>query len=335
MDTSTESLRDSIESALNEATETPQAVQETPSETPPEPTETPKEAIESDRARDDKGRFAKKAENAQEAVEETPPEPEKPARMSPKSWRKEVAEKYWNSLDPELQAEIERREADVNKGFESYRPKAQFADEMTQALNPYMPTIQALGVNPAEAAARLFNVEHQLRFGNEQQKVQTVSTILREYGISPESLFNHIQNTPPPDPQVMAMQQYVQQLERQYNQVLTAQQQREAEALNSEIASFAADKEHFETVREDMAALLQAGRASTLQDAYDMAVYANPTTRAAMLQQQNAQAQAKQQAQRATSAAVSVKGSSPVSGNAATPKGSLREELEAALSNHF
>jgi hypothetical protein len=334
LDTSNDTLRDSLESAIAEV-ETPVEVVETPVEA----TETPVEAIEDTRSRDDKGRFAKKAETPEDGIATEPQEYETPAerqeRLSPKSWRKEVADKYWANLDPELQAEIERREADVNKGFETYRPKAQMADEFTQALTPYMPTINALGVNPAEATARLFNVEHQLRFGTEPQKIETVRNILQEYNISPESLFNHIQNTPPPDPQVQAMQRYVQQLEQQYNQVLTQQQQREQQALNSEIANFSADKEHFDLVREDMAALLQAGRATDLQSAYDMAVYANPTTRAAMLQQQAAQQQAKQQTQRATSAAVSVKGSSPVSGSANAPKGSLRDELEAALANHF
>jgi hypothetical protein len=330
LDTSNDTLRDSLESAI-------EAV-----EAPVEATETPVEAIETDRTRDDKGRFAKKAEEPPEAVEEpvaveqpveTPAERQE--RLSPKSWRKEIAEKYWGNLDPELQAEIERREQDVNKGFEQYRPKAQLADEFNQALQPYMPTIQALGVHPAEATARLFNVEHQLRFGNEQQKMATVQTIFQEYGIDPNRFYDHLQNTPPPDPRVQAMQRYVQQLEQQYNQVLTQQQQREQYALNSEIQAFAADKEHFDTVREDMAALLQAGRAADLQSAYDMAVYANPTTRAAMLQQQSAQHQAKAQTQRATSAAVSVKGSSPVSGTSNAPKGSLRDELEAALANHF
>ena len=336
MDTSTDSLRDSLESAIAAQETTPEVI----AETPVEPTETPPEATETDRSRDDKGRFVKKAEtseqpdNSPEITEPSLPE-EKPSRMSPKSWRKEVAEKFWNNLDPELQAEIERREQDVSKGFETYRPKVQLAEEFNHALQPYMPTIQALGVHPAEAAARLFHVEHQLRFGNEAAKLDTVRTIMQEYGIDPSRLYDYLQNVPPPDPQVQAMQRYVQQLEQQYQQVVTQQQQREQHAISSEIAAFAEGKEHFDLVREDMAALLQAGRANDLQSAYDMAVYANPQTRAVELQKQAAQAQSKAQTQRATSAAVSVKGSSPVSGTANASKGSLREELEAALSNHF
>lgn len=325
MDTSNESLRDSLESAI--------ASQESPVEevitVDPSP-----EPQEESRARDEQGRFAKKAEDI---PDEPVIEPETPAevqaRLSPKSWRKEIADKYWQQLDPELQAEIERRESDVSKGFEQYKPKAQLADDFNTALQPYMPTIQALGVHPAEAAARLFNVEHQLRYGNEQSKLETARTILQEYGISPERLFDYLQNTPPPDPQVQAMQRYVQQLEQQYKGLMTQHEQREQAALNSEIQSFSADKPYFDDVREDMAALLQAGRAADLQSAYDMAVYANPKTRAHMLQQQTAQQQAKAQTQRATSAAVSVKGSSPVSGSANATKGSLREELEAAMAN--
>lgn len=328
MDTSAnDSLRDSLESAI--------AAQETPQEIPAEPTESSAIASEDARARDDKGRFAKSVENAPEPIEPEPAEEtehQPPARMSPRAWRKEVAEKYWNQLAPELQDEIERREMDVSKGFEQHRPKVQLADDFTQAIQPFMQTIQALGTTPVQAAQTLFAADHLLRNGSADQKAQMIQQILHDYQIDPQHLFNQIQQAPL-DHNALAMQRYAQQMEQRYNSLLQAQQQREAEQLNSQIQEFAQDKEHFDAVREDMAALLQAGRASTLQDAYDMAIYANPTTRAAMLQQQNAQRQAQQQQSRATSAAVSLKGSSPVSGTANTPKGTLREELEAAFAN--
>jgi hypothetical protein len=115
---------------------------------------------------------------------------------------------------------------------------------------------------------------------------------------------------------------------------MQSQQQQQQETLNSEIQSFAKDAVHFEAVREDMAALLQAGRAKDLKDAYDMAVYANPQTRQALLEQQRQealkQAQKEAIAARAKSAAVSVRGSSPASGSASAPT-SLRAALEAAF----
>jgi hypothetical protein len=50
-----------------------------------------------------------------------------------------------------------------------------------------------------------------------------------------------------------------------------------------------------------MSALLQAGQAKDLADAYEQAVYANPTTRAAVLQQQAA-AQREEAAKKAQAA---------------------------------
>ena len=109
----------------------------------------------------------------------------------------------------------------------------------------------------------------------------------------------------------------------------------EADALNrGALEAALKDAVHFEAVREDMAALLQAGRAKDLKDAYDMAVYANPQTRQALLEQQRQealkQAQSAAIAARAKSAAVSVRGSSPASGSASAPT-SLRAALEAAF----
>jgi hypothetical protein len=69
-----------------------------------------------------------------------------------------------------------------------------------------------------------------------------------------------------------------------------------------------------------MAALLQAGRATDLDDAYDKAIWARPDLRATLLQQErdkvNKSAASTAQAQRSQAAAVSVKGSSPVSTSA-------------------
>jgi hypothetical protein len=126
----------------------------------------------------------------------------------------------------------------------------------------------------------------------------------------------------------------LQKLQQEQESFQRSQQEREMQTLNSELSEFAKTAEHFEAVRDDMAALLQAGRASDLKTAYDMAVYANPQTRQTLLEQQRnealKQAQSVALANRAKSAAVSVKGSSPASGSGASPT-NLRAALEAAF----
>jgi hypothetical protein len=48
----------------------------------------------------------------------------------------------------------------------------------------------------------------------------------------------------------------------------------------NDIASFAAKNPHFEHVRQDMARIVQSGRANNLKDAYRLAINANPQLRA-------------------------------------------------------
>jgi hypothetical protein len=52
------------------------------------------------------------------------------------------------------------------------------------------------------------------------------------------------------------------------------------------VTEFSKDKEHFETVKEDMARLLEAGASPDLQSLYEAACWANPTTRQALIAQQ-------------------------------------------------
>ena len=291
--------------------------------------------------RDESGRFAK--QEPVEAPKEAPKEPiqqemalepEKPAepvKKAPSSWKKDAAEAF-NTLPPHVQDEILRRETDFHKGIEGWRGHAEFGRSMEQAVKPFMQDLQQMGVQPAEAFTRLMNAERLLRTSPPDQKHQFFAQLARDYGVD----LGQAQNIPQPDPYISQLEQKLQMLERQQTQWLTAQQQREMESLNSEISRFASDpsRTHFEAVREDMAALLQTGRAKDLQEAYDMAVYANPQTRTAMLelQRQEALKQAQSQAlsQRAKAAAVSVKGSSPASGTAGKPQ-SLRAALEAAF----
>lgn len=266
---------------------------------PEETEETEQEAA--DRIRDEKGRFAKKEASTEAPIEVTPePDPIAPVVGVPPELqrlglRKDEAEAMMQAPEAVRNAFI-RRSEEMHRGLETYREKAQIGERMLQSLQPFMPTIQALGVDPGEATARLFNVEHTLRFGNQQQKLAMIHQVMNEYGINPDDAYTYTQNAPQApqaDPQVAQLYQYVQQLEQQQHQLLSQQQRREMETLNSEIARFSADKPHFDSVRNEMAALLQAGIATDLQSAYEQAIYANPQVRAQVLAEQQAAAEAK------------------------------------------
>lgn len=325
------SMDDTIRETLHEL-ESRGADASTASEAPATPEE------KAQRIRDAQGKFTVKEAGADAPVVDAQaaggiaaPEAEQ-VSVAPNTWKKEVAEK-WPALPPEVRAEVERREADFHKGIEQYREAANFGSTMERAIAPYVARIQSLGLSPDRAVAALFSADQRLSSGDPSALVD----LAKQYNYNPTQMAELFSGQPAQqniDPNVSALKTQVDQLTGYIqNQQLSTQQQQEA-ALNSEIAKFQADPthSHFDVVRPHMIALLQAGQANDLQDAYEQAVYANPTTRAAMLEQyatqQREEATKKAQAAK-TAASVNVRSrpSMPVS----QPIGSMDDTIRATL----
>lgn len=211
-------------------------------------------------------------------------------------WKK-AALAEWDKLPDIARKEIERREADFHKGIEQYKAGAQSSQEWERITQPFMATIQSFGVTPQVAAAELFKADHLLRYSQTPQKVQMLLKIAGDYGVDLQTLANGIQQHAgeqvwqqqnPVDPRLQQLQQQVGQLTQQ---ITNSQQQAAAaehSAIDGEIAAFAADPdhEHFGILQQDMALLLQNGRAKNLDDAYEMAMRQNPQTYQIWLAQQ-------------------------------------------------
>lgn len=287
------------------------------------------------RVRDESGRFkAAEVPAVPEAVDPLAV-PEVPTDQvlspAPNTWKKEVAAK-WATLPPDVQAEVARREADFHKGIEGYKSKAQFADSVANVLQPYSQTLKHLeetqGISAEKALDALLSADHKLRYGSPVEKQMYMHQLAQSYGV------DLAQQIPQADQQVFTLQQRLQQLETALQNQTQQGAQREQQELNSTIAAFAADPKHshFESVKGHMSALLQAGQAKDLADAYEQAVYANPTTRAAMLQQQIAAqreeaAQKAKAAKEAASTNVPRRPSMPVT----QPIGTMDETIRATL----
>jgi hypothetical protein len=82
-----------------------------------------------------------------------------------------------------------------------------------------------------------------------------------------------------------------------------------------------------------MADLLESGKAQSLEQAYEMAIWMRPDVRQTLIEQQRIEAQRnyeqQQRTQRAKTASVSVKGSSPSSSGSQPNGGDLRALLES------
>jgi hypothetical protein len=251
--------------------------------------ESPEQKAE--RIRDRQGKFARPDPNAAAPVEGVPVEQAPVIKAAPNTWRKE-AQAEWGKMSPIQQDEVLRREQDFFRGIEQYKGKAQFADRMEKAITPHIDTLQSMGVNPDVAVSELLMADRKLRYGSPAEKQQYFAYLAQSYGIDPTTI--QAQQNVQIDPNVQHLENQVRQLMGREQQRELLSQKQEEIALTGEISKFASNptNRHFESVRGDMAALLQAGIAKDLQDAYERAIYANPQTRAAVLAEQQAAARA-------------------------------------------
>lgn len=330
-------LREALEGAFNE----PSEAVESPADIPAID-DIASEAQASQRARDDAGRFARA--EAPEATEATAPQVEaQPPRRAPSSWKPAAQEAFLKadrgeSLTPEevriLTQEAERRESDFHRGVSEFKNHSERAKAYDQAIAPYQQHLQSLGVDGPTAFRHLIQADYTLRTSDPVSKAQYFRNLANQYGVDLNIEPQHV------DPQTQYLMGQLNELRQQQqlwqNQVATQEQTR----ANQELTQFATDERpHFDAVRNEMATLLETGSAKSLQDAYEMAVWMRPDIRQTLLDQQRAEAQRKAmdqaQAQRAKSAAVSVKGSSPMSGGVQPNfKGSLRDILAQQLSEN-
>lgn len=325
--------------------------------------ETPEQ--KADRVRDEAGRFAKTAAEKAEVklgADGKPLPEQKALKKLPNSWKREVAA-VWDKVDTGetltaaevdlLRDEAIRREGDFHTGIEKYKGSADTAARFEQAYRPYEATIRQLGITPDVAAAHLFKVDHQLRHGDAGSKAQMVAQLIQQYGVDPNHVFSHFQPKQEVAPELKPVYDELAQLRKENGELKQSwqtqqqgSQERELSNFSNEITKFSQGKEHFQAVFDDMVALLPLSRGAlpnantqeVLQDAYDRAIWARPDLRATLLEQQTKAAEAKAradiQAQRAKTAASSVKGSSPVAGGATAPNNTVREALLAAMGEH-
>lgn len=285
------------------------------------------------KVRDEKGKFAPKVE-AETTPEVAPIEPvaetpEAPEFTAPNTWKKGAAEKL-RSADPEIRAEVERREADFHKGIEGYKQKAQFADTIQRAVEPHLQTLQSLGVSADQAFSQLLQADSMLRYSPPEQRAAHFVELARSYGVD----LNQVTNMPESDQRLYMLQSENQRLKQEQQNRETQAKQQADMALNSDIQAFATDPNHshFESVKGHMAALLQAGQAQDLASAYEQAVWANPQTRAALIAQQQTEARAKaNQAAQAAKQAASVNTRARPSMPVTQPIGSMDDTIRQTL----
>lgn len=290
---------------------------------------------EADLADAEQGKLAAPGETAETPASEEPAAA--PTSVEPpKTWRKEALEQ-WNALPEVVKAEVLKREEDIFRGLETYRADATFGKSLKSVLDPYLPILQQYNIDPAAQVANLMQAHHTLALGAPEQKVAFMRQLAQEYGIDLGELSGA--GAPFVDPAVDALQKELQAVKSTLSARERAEAQQRMQSIQTEIEQFASDpaNEHFDTVANDIAALLKAGTAKDLKDAYEKAVWANPVTRAKLVAKQQADAAAQAKAEAAKRAAAAKSASSvvvrakPSSASGTAPIGSMDDTMQETL----
>lgn len=291
---------------------------------PEKPTDASAEKNEADRKRDEAGRFKKADDAASEAAPAEKPATkisdldkpaEKPTEAStpsgpPPGWSADAKAK-WSTLDPSIQADVIKREREIDEGGRRWSEEKRRYEDV---IAPVRETARKYGVDEKTGLERLIAANDYL----ERDPVNAIRWLAQSYNVDLSQLPNVSQSEAPrPDPAVQT-------LHRELSQIKQTLSQREESEAKAEVERFAKDRPHFEEVRATMGRFLQSGTASTMEEAYDQAVWAVSTVREKVLAEREASSKAerekaeRERVEKARRGAVSLSGS-PVSPPASKP----------------
>lgn len=215
------------------------------------------------------------AEAAQETSAETAPAPEKKA--APESWGAEKAA-LWDGLAPEVQEQFLRREEQMKAGFDKIKGDYEFGRSLRDVYAPYRPLLEAAGVNEAQATQYLLEAHRVLSTSGPAQKAAYFQTLAKQYGVD--------LGAEPADSaaplELRSLQEQVQMLQSTITTREQASLREAQQKVTKEVEAFAGDpaNAYFDEVANDIAVILKGSPGISLKEAYDKAVWANPTTRA-------------------------------------------------------
>jgi hypothetical protein len=282
-------------------------------------------------------------DEAQEAAEEVKPV------TRPSTWKKEYVQ-IWDKMEKGEQISKEdftkfaeyanQRESEYKKGVSTYKAEADRAKSYEEAIAPYAQELQKRGIKPDQYISNLARADQILTHAPMEQKVQIFQRLAQEYGVQLNG-----------SGQMQQFDPYTQQLMNQLNMVNQEVStikgrfaQEENQRLMGEIEKYRSDAEkypHFDVVREEMAQLLELGKAQDLETAYKKAVRMNDDVWAIeqdrLLKSAKQTAVKAQQVAKAKAAAVSPKSVTP-SGRVTEPgdkkdrRSLISEQLGEAMS---
>jgi len=255
--------------------------------------------------------------------EKEAPEKEEAKREPPQSWKKETHE-IWDSIPDAAKDYIEKREEQMRAGLEKDRTDANLGRTMRDVMTPHAQLLKQQGVDEPTAVKYMLNAHYNLSNGTPEQRLKYFKEFAQSYGFNDN-------NGKEVDPTIQELRNEIHTIKSN----LTATQQRTVNEMRSKIEStvdaFAEEHPHFHDLEDDIAKFITAGY--ELEDAYEKALWANPSTRQLELDRINKEtsektlAEKKEAADKAKKAkSVNVRGRD--TGKAPTaPKGTMEDTL--------
>jgi hypothetical protein len=294
-----------------------------------------------------------KAEAPTEPIEEkTAPEAPKEVKESkstpmpaPRSWS-DQEKPLWAKVPPEVQAVINRREADIHRKATEQDEIRSAGTQFMAVANKYAPVIKARGTTPTAYFEQLLGIVSQLDSARTpQERASVFEQIARQQGVDLRQVLGSGGPSPQPQAQLQTLVEQTVQQRLEAWQARQAQEQEQAvmQATTGEIEAFRSKVNeqglpaypYFDHVVNLMAGLVQSGSADTLEKAYDLAVRAHPETSKLLAEAEQAEAKAKEAkrlaAEKAKRKGGSVQGSpgTPIPGN--SKDRTIRDELRSAF----
>ena len=257
--------------------------------------------------RDEKGRFVSKQENQGNADQPSQDVAGEGGNGGEVAEVAEAADDPWQTLPEPVKEKVSQLEDFVRPWTETLQPHFDYLSRLQKET----------GMTPHDVVGRLMQAEQMLRYGTYEQKQSLLQQMAQDYGVvlSAQDQADNIDDADLLGPQVpitdpkhpdyaqyhdltqqnAALQARLEALEAQQRAALEQQQ---AAQVESQIEAFrsATDEHgqpkypHFEIVAERMGALLDAGQAASMEEAYALSVKPVEERLAALAQDQAARA---------------------------------------------
>ena len=208
-----------------------------------------------------------------EATEDLTASPIEP----PQHWSgdyKEMFKKQPKDAQEFILSRHKEMEADYTRKTQELSKQRKLAEAVEESLNPYRNDFELHGIDEAAAVKRLLAVHGMLK----QNPEQGLIWLAEQYGFRPpqETATDEFI-----DPTVAQLKAELSKTQAGVNRMLQAQQQQSQNQLLTTLNNFVSDPKnpHATDVKTDIVNLYQSGVASSMEEAYNMAVAKRPELR--------------------------------------------------------